>query len=178
MLQSIRLLGDACDSFRVNCLDGIEPDLARIGKLLHESLMLVTALNPHIGYDNAAKIAKKAHAEHTTLKEAGLALGLLTAGEFDRWIRAGGHGASRHVKKRSFRIEGHATSIRLEEEFWDAMEQAARRQNISLVRLIGGIDNERKPDVSLASALRVYALTMAGNDGAGEGIRTHTSLDT
>ncbi len=87
VLQSIRLIGDACNSFRVNCLDGIEPNRDRINKLLHESLMLVTALNPHIGYDNAAKIAKKAHAEHTTLKEAGIALNLLTAQQFDAWIK-------------------------------------------------------------------------------------------
>ncbi len=66
---------------------GIEADRDRIGKLLHESLMLVTALNPKIGYDNAAKVAKKAHKEGTTLKEAALALGVLTAEEFDQWVR-------------------------------------------------------------------------------------------
>lgn len=67
-------------------MSGIEANEARIEKLLNESLMLVTALNPHIGYDNAAKIAKKAHAEGTTLKEAGLALGLLTEEQFAQWI--------------------------------------------------------------------------------------------
>jgi fumarate hydratase class II len=87
VLQSLRLLSDSCNSFTDHCLTGIEPNRARIDKLLHESLMLVTALNPHIGYDNAAKIAKKAHAEHTTLKEAGIALGLLTAQQFDQWIK-------------------------------------------------------------------------------------------
>ncbi|RMF86191.1 MAG: class II fumarate hydratase [Nitrospirae bacterium] len=87
LLQSIRLLADACDSFRERCVVGIEPDRERIAELLERSLMLVTALNPHIGYDNAAKIAKKAHAEGTTLKEAALALGLLTEEEFDRWVR-------------------------------------------------------------------------------------------
>ncbi len=87
LLQSIRLLADASDSFLERCVAGIEPDRERITELLNRSLMLVTALNPHIGYDNAAKIAKKAHAEGTTLKEAALALGLLTEEEFDRWVR-------------------------------------------------------------------------------------------
>ncbi len=86
VLQSIRLLADAANSFTDNCVSGIEANEKRIDKLVHESLMLVTALNPHIGYDNAAKIAKKAHAEHTTLKEAGIALGLITAEQFDKWI--------------------------------------------------------------------------------------------
>ncbi|NBC95306.1 MAG: class II fumarate hydratase, partial [Deinococcus-Thermus bacterium] len=86
-LQSIRLLADGAVSFTDNCVAGIEADTARIEKLLHESLMLVTALNPKIGYDNAAKVAKKAHADGTTLKEACLALDLLTAEEFDEWVR-------------------------------------------------------------------------------------------
>jgi fumarate hydratase class II len=87
VLQSIRLLADACNSFTENCVVGIEPNKERIEKLLHESLMLVTALNPHIGYDNAAKIAKKAHAEGTTLMDAGIALGLLTEEQFRSWIK-------------------------------------------------------------------------------------------
>ncbi len=87
VLQSTRLLADGCRSFTDNCVAGIEANEDRIAKLLHESLMLVTALNPKIGYDNAAKVAKKAHAEGTTLKEAALALGLLTAEEFDQWVR-------------------------------------------------------------------------------------------
>ncbi len=86
VLQSIRLIADACNSFTDNCVVGIEADEQRINKLLHESLMLVTALNPHIGYDNAAKIAKKAHAEGTSLKQAGIDLGLLTSEQFDKWI--------------------------------------------------------------------------------------------
>ncbi|MEM1195075.1 MAG: class II fumarate hydratase [Pseudomonadota bacterium] len=86
VLQSIRLLSDSAVSFTDNCVAGIEANTARIDKLMNESLMLVTALNPHIGYDNAAKIAKKAHADGTTLKEAGLALGLLTEEQFDEWI--------------------------------------------------------------------------------------------
>jgi fumarate hydratase class II len=85
-LQSVRLLADGMNSFNDNCAVGIEPDRARIERNLKESLMLVTALNPHIGYDNAAKIAKTAHAEGTTLKEAALKLGLLTAEEFDRYV--------------------------------------------------------------------------------------------
>jgi fumarate hydratase, class II len=87
LLQSIRLLGDAARSFADRCVRGIEPDRARIAELVGRSLMLVTALNPRIGYDNAARVAKKAHAEGTTLKEAAVALGLLTADEFDELVR-------------------------------------------------------------------------------------------
>ncbi|MDE2030445.1 MAG: class II fumarate hydratase, partial [Alphaproteobacteria bacterium] len=87
VLQSIRLLGDAARSFTDNCVAGIEPNIARIKMLVGSSLMLVTALNPHVGYDNAAKIAKKAHHEGTTLKEAAVALGLLTAEQFDQLIK-------------------------------------------------------------------------------------------
>ena len=87
LLQSARLIGDACNSFRENCIEGIEADAGRIEQLMQQSLMLVTALNPHIGYDNAAKVAKKAYAENTTLKQAAVALGLLTEAEFDDWVR-------------------------------------------------------------------------------------------
>jgi fumarate hydratase, class II len=87
VLQSIRLLTDAARSFADNCVVGIEPNRERVDHLLKQSLMLVTALNPKIGYDNAAKVAKKAHAEGTTLKEAALALGLLTEEEFDQLVR-------------------------------------------------------------------------------------------
>ena len=86
VLQSIRLISDAALSFTDNCVVGIEANEKRIEKLLYESLMLVTALNPHIGYDNAAKIAKKAHHDGTSLKEAGIALGILTSEQFDQWI--------------------------------------------------------------------------------------------
>ena len=86
-LHSCRLLADGCDSFRKNCAEGIEPNPERIKMHLENSLMLVTALNPHIGYDNAAKIAKKAHAEGKTLREAALELGLLSSEDFDRWVR-------------------------------------------------------------------------------------------
>lgn len=88
LLQSTRLLGDAAKSFTKHCIDGIEPDTKRIKQLLDQSLMLVTALNPHVGYDNAAKIAKKAHKEGTTLKQAATALGLLTEKQFDEWVKA------------------------------------------------------------------------------------------
>ncbi|MEM7665355.1 MAG: class II fumarate hydratase [Pseudomonadota bacterium] len=86
VLQSIRLLSDSARSFTDHCVTGIEANTDRIDKLMNESLMLVTALNPHIGYDNAAKIAKKAHADGMTLKEAGLELGLLTEDQFAEWI--------------------------------------------------------------------------------------------
>jgi fumarate hydratase class II len=87
VLQSIRLLADGMRSFTENCVVGITANTDRITKLLNESLMLVTILNPHIGYDNAAKVAKKAHAEGTTLKEACVALGLLSAADFDRLVK-------------------------------------------------------------------------------------------
>src|SRR3546814_14416163 len=73
LLQSAQLIGDACDSFRSNCVEGIEADEGRIATLMRQSLMLVTALNPHIGYDNAAKVATKAYADKPTLQEAAVA---------------------------------------------------------------------------------------------------------
>ncbi len=85
-LMSARLLGDACASFNDNCAAGIEPNLVNIRKNLENSLMLVTALNTHIGYDNSAKIAKKAHAENKTLREAALELGLVTEKQFNEWV--------------------------------------------------------------------------------------------
>ncbi len=87
VLNSIRLLADACESFTDNCVIGIDANSANIKKHVDNSLMLVTALNPHIGYDNAAKVAKKAFAENITLKEAAVALGLLTAEKFDELVR-------------------------------------------------------------------------------------------
>jgi fumarate hydratase class II len=86
-LQSARLLADGCRSFEEHCARGIEPNAARIRELLDRSLMLVTALSPHIGYDRAAEIAKKAHKESTTLREAALALGYVKAEDFDRWVK-------------------------------------------------------------------------------------------
>ena len=86
-LQSARLIADGCDSFRERCVVGIEPNEERLAENLRRSLMLVTALNPKIGYDNAAKIAKKAYADGTSLKEAAVALGLLTPDQFDEWVR-------------------------------------------------------------------------------------------
>ena len=86
LLQSIRLIADGARSFADNCVLGIEANRARIDQLLHESLMLVTALSPHIGYDNAAKVAKKAHAEGITLKQAALALGMVSEAEFASWV--------------------------------------------------------------------------------------------
>jgi fumarate hydratase class II len=87
-LHSVRLLTDGCRSFREHCAEGIEPNRERIDHYVSNSLMLVTALNPHIGYDKAAQIAKKAHKEKTSLREAALALGFLTGEEFDRWVVA------------------------------------------------------------------------------------------
>jgi fumarate hydratase class II len=87
VLQSGRLLGDACVSFTDNCAVGILPNLPEIKKHLENSLMLVTALNPHIGYDNAAKIAKKAHKENKTLRAVAVELGLVTSEQFDEWVK-------------------------------------------------------------------------------------------
>jgi len=86
-LQSVRLLSDGCRNFREFCVEGLEPNLKQIEAHLENSLMLVTALNPHIGYDNAAKIAKKAHHDGTTLKQAALTLGLLNEKDFDAWVK-------------------------------------------------------------------------------------------
>ncbi|MFZ1675771.1 MAG: class II fumarate hydratase [Saprospiraceae bacterium] len=87
-LVSARLIADACHSFVEHCVDGIEANMARIKMHVDNSLMLVTALNTHIGYDKSAEIAKKAHKENTTLKQAALSLGYLTSAEFDKWVRA------------------------------------------------------------------------------------------
>lgn len=86
-LESAELLGDVCQSFNMHCAEGIEPNYARIKMQLDNSLMLVTALNTHIGYENAAKIAKTAHKNGTTLREEAINLGLVTAEEFDEWVR-------------------------------------------------------------------------------------------
>jgi len=86
VLESAELMADACDSMRIHCADGIEPNLARIKHHLDDSLMLVTALNTHIGYEKAAKIAKKAHVEGTSLKAAAVALGYVTPEQYDAWV--------------------------------------------------------------------------------------------
>jgi fumarate hydratase class II len=86
-MMSCRLLADGCESFREHCVAGIEPNRERIERNLRDSLMLVTALNPHIGYDNAAKIAKHAHKTGKTLKEAAVELGLVTPEQFEQWVR-------------------------------------------------------------------------------------------
>jgi fumarate hydratase class II len=99
VLQSIRILADACDSFRAKAIDGLELDEARVTRLMGESLMLVTALNRHIGYDNAAKVAKKAYKEGTTLVEAVVALGLMSAEDFQRAVVPGDMVGPRKLKK-------------------------------------------------------------------------------
>lgn len=87
VLRSIQLIADACDSFKDNCVDGIEVNYEKVDDYVARCLMLVTALNPHIGYDNAAKIAKKAHKDKTGLKEAGIALNLFTAEQYAQWLK-------------------------------------------------------------------------------------------
>jgi fumarate hydratase class II len=88
MLQSLRLLADGMRSFDMHCASGIEPDESRIAELVQRSLMLVTALNPHIGYDKAAQIAKRAYSEGLSLREAAIASGHLSADDFDAWVQA------------------------------------------------------------------------------------------
>ncbi|GMM27993.1 fumarase [Martiniozyma asiatica (nom. inval.)] len=87
LLSSVRLLADGCNSFRIHCVEGIIANTDKIDKLLHESLMLVTALNPHIGYDKASKIAKNAHKKGLTLKQSALELGYLSEEQFKEWVR-------------------------------------------------------------------------------------------
>ena len=87
-LHSVRLLSDSCRSFSDKCVTGLEANEDNIARHLENSLMLVTALNPHIGYDNAAKIAKNAHQNGTTLRESALELGLLTDDQFTNWVKA------------------------------------------------------------------------------------------
>lgn len=87
VLRSIRLIGDACQAFTKNCVVGIKPNTENIAKIMRESLMLVTALNPHIGYDKAAQIAKTAHKEGGNLKDTAIKLGILTAEQFDEWVK-------------------------------------------------------------------------------------------
>jgi fumarate hydratase class II len=89
-LQSCRLLADGMDSFREHCVQGLEPNRERIDQHVRESLMLVTALAPKIGYEKAAKIAARAHQEGTTLKAAAVASGFVTASDFDAWVRPDG----------------------------------------------------------------------------------------
>ena len=87
VLQSVRLIGDSCQSFSKNCVSGIRADRERIARLMNDSLMLVTALNPHIGYEKGAEIAKKAFREGSTLREAALELGYLTEQQFQEWVQ-------------------------------------------------------------------------------------------
>jgi fumarate hydratase class II len=87
VLQSCRLVADACESFREHCAAGIEPVRPRIAENLERSLMLVTALAPHVGYDAAARVAKAAHESGKTLRQTAIELGVATGEEFDRWVR-------------------------------------------------------------------------------------------
>jgi fumarate hydratase class II len=87
VLRSIRLLGDACASFDEHCAQGIQPQRSEIDRKLRGSLMLVTALSPHIGYDQSAKVAKHAHEHGMSLRDAALALGVVSAEQFDEWVR-------------------------------------------------------------------------------------------
>jgi fumarate hydratase, class II len=87
LLHSVTLLADTCRSFRDHCASGIELNHSHIDRYVKNSLMLVTALSPRVGYDNAAKIAHRAHVDHSSLREAAIKLGLLSGEEFDRWVK-------------------------------------------------------------------------------------------
>ena len=99
VIQSINLLSDACASFTKHCVTGITANRARIDALLHESLMLVTALNPHIGYDAAAAIAKNAHARGLTLRESASQLGIVSEQDFDAWVKPDDMLGPKHYKQ-------------------------------------------------------------------------------
>jgi hypothetical protein len=109
-LQSVRLLGDGAASFDEHCARGIEPNRERIAELVGRSLMLVTALAPRIGYDRAAEIAKKAHRDGATLRETALALGHVTAEDFDRWVRRGD--GRTEARARVMRLSPRSSTIR------------------------------------------------------------------
>ena len=181
MLQSIRLLSDVSESFTDNCIVGIEANRARIKEHLDRSLMLVTALAPHIGYDKAAEIAKAAHKHGTTLREEAVKLGAISEADFDRLVRpedmvgpkavtAASMAKSRH--KRSITIARHRTSISLEDAFWDALGTFAEADGKSVADLVGEIDRRRggtgrsgarpadasQSDTSLSAAIRLYVL--------------------
>ena len=104
--QSVRLLSDAVRSFTDRLVAGIRPDRERIDMLMQNSLMLVTALTPHIGYDRAARVAHEAHRSGKTLKEAALALGVVTEEEFDRWVKPEAMVGGKKAEDRRLKTEG------------------------------------------------------------------------
>lgn len=130
VLQSIRLIGDACECFSKSCVEGIQPNKANIETIMRESLMLVTALNPYIGYDKASQVAKKAHKEGTTLKEAALALEFLTEAEFDAWVVPENMIGPSPPKASPSDLEQHRRSMR---------EEAARQRKAERIELIKDI---------------------------------------
>ena len=174
MLQSIRLLSDVSESFTDNCIVGIEANRARIKEHLDRSLMLVTALAPHIGYDKAAEIAKAAHKRGTTLREEAVRLGAVSEAEFDRMVRPEDMVGPKAVTlaamtkprhKRSITIARHRTSISLEDAFWQALGRLAEADGRSVADLVGEIDRRAKrrdepmrDRTSLSAAIRLYVL--------------------
>ncbi len=183
MLQSIRLLTDVSTSFTDHCVVGIEANRDRIKEHLNRSLMLVTALAPHIGYDKAAEIAKAAHKNGTTLREEAVRLGAVSDGGFRSLGAGGGHGRPETVaslpvamakspNKRSITIARHRTSLSLEDAFWEALCAFAEGDGRSVADLVSEIDKKRggtgpagsgaagrRPsETSLSAAIRLYVL--------------------
>ncbi len=156
VLQSLRLIADAALSFADNCVVGIEADRERIGALVQQSLMLVTALSPHIGYDKAAEVAKKAHHDGTTLKAGRARAGLCFGGGFRPMgaPRSDARAGLNAARKRSVVIAGHATSLSLEEPFWHDLAEIAVSRRVSLNALVAAVDSERSGNLS--SALRLF----------------------
>ena len=150
---------------RTWCEAGAEPRAA--GREPGKSLMLVTALNPHIGYDKAVRIGKKALAENLTLRDAAQQLGFVTPEDFDRWVRPEDMGrpaprwrevAAAACGSAASNLAGHRTSVALEPEFWAALAGIAEARGVALSALVADVDAERQPDQPLASSLRIFAL--------------------
>jgi fumarate hydratase class II len=162
VLQSIALLADAGESFARHMVDQLEPNLPRIGENLAKSLMLATALNPHIGYDRAVQVAKLGPARGPDPARGGAAPGRLHRRGVRRLGPPGGDAApamNPHLVKRSLRLAGHPTSVALEAEFWAVLEAAALQRGVSLAVLVAEQDAARGTQ-PLASRLRVAALAL------------------
>ena len=157
VLQSVRLLGDSARCFSKSCVEGITPNQANIGTIMRESLMLVTALNPHIGYDKAAQCAKKAHTEGTTLKAAALALGFLTEPEFDAWVKPENMIAPSPAKTFGSPEEKQAFEITKAEELVKKQEQERKQLIHDIAVFFESADadgNGRLDEEELEAALR------------------------
>ena len=161
------MLADASISFTDNCVSGIQANEARIAELMERSLMLVTALAPTIGYDKATEIAKAAHKKRHDVARRSAQVGLCRGRGFRCYRQTGKHDRSERLRtrmtqstrprKRSLVIAGHATSVSLEDAFWEALKDIALEDGRSVTMLIAEIDSQRG-DLGLSSAIRVHVL--------------------